>query len=190
MLRLETPRLLLLSTPLQVIQTRLLRANFTADVPSTPGGGTGNETETVRVHFPSEWPGDALAIFPSLAEEMATDPGRGDWGGTMIERATRKAVGQMSFMEPPEASGMVELGYGVNPSSQNRGYATETARALVTWAAARSDVRRITAKCRKDNLPSLRVLEKVGFRRTGRWIEQDEEIIVWEWESGSCAGGL
>ena len=183
MLRLETPRLLLLSTPLHVIQTRLLCSDFTAQVPSTPGDGTRNETETVRVHFPSEWPGDALAIFPRLAKEMAIDPARGDWGGTMIERTTHIAVGQMSFMKPPDVRGTVELGYGVNPSYRNRGYATETARALVAWAVARPDVRRITASCREDNDPSIRVLEKVGFQRTGRRMEQGDPLILWEWKT-------
>ena len=158
-----------------------MQSDFEAQVPRQALRDGRTSFEAVKVRFPPEWPGAALALFPTWATQLATNPQYADWGGTMIERSTLLAVGQMSFKELPDEGGTVELGYGVNPSSQNRGYATEMARALVAWAVKQPAVRRITAECREDNAASVRVLEKVGFRPVGRRLDDAELLITWEW---------
>ncbi|MGI8824694.1 MAG: hypothetical protein ACR2JC_03435 [Chloroflexota bacterium] len=58
---LRTPRLILVPTPLPVINKRLECDDFVAavSVPLDPNTQTGGGELTVR--FPPEWPGDALA---------------------------------------------------------------------------------------------------------------------------------
>jgi len=56
-----------------------------------------------------------------------------------------------------------------------RGYATEAAQRLMDWARAEHGVRRFISSTTPDNAPSLRVHEKLGFRRTGQVV--DGEII-------------
>jgi ribosomal-protein-alanine N-acetyltransferase len=153
---LETPNLLLVPTTLRVLRTRLEADSFEADVPV--GGGT------VRVVFPTGWPRDALAISPVMIEQPEREPDVESWGGTLVDRADRVAVGQIGFKAPPDARGVAGIGYGVNPSYQGRGYATEAVRALVAWASGQPGVRRVTAECRTDNVGSTRVLEKRGSR--------------------------
>lgn len=58
-----------------------------------------------------------------------------------------------------------DLGYTFDPAYGGRGYATEAVTAMVAHAFDRLGVRRITAGCFADNLPSVRILEKVGMRR-------------------------
>lgn len=65
----------------------------------------------------------------------------------------------------------VNLGYWITPAEQGRGYATEAVRSLLGLARALGH-QRIVAHHYIDNLPSGRVLEKVGFRRTGRVVER------------------
>ena len=176
----ESPRLLLLSTPLAVLKTRLLRDDFSADIalpPSNEGQGT---AAALRVHFPPEWPGDALGLFPRWAARLEATPAYVEWGGTLIERAEHVAVGQMSFKDLPDGRGCVELGYGINPAYRNRGYATEMARALTGWALAQPAVRRVTAECLVDNSASARVLDKAGFTQIGRRLDEEGELLVWE----------
>lgn len=60
-----------------------------------------------------------------------------------------------------------ELGYWISPDAWNRGYATEAARAVLDMAPALR-IRRITARPMVDNPASGRVLQKLGFRSTGR----------------------
>ena len=57
------------------------------------------------------------------------------------------------------------LGYIFDPAYAGRGYATESVAAVVTHAVDTLGVRRVTAGCFADNHASVRILEKVGFRR-------------------------
>jgi RimJ/RimL family protein N-acetyltransferase len=67
--------------------------------------------------------------------------------------------------------GEVNLGYWIARSDWGRGYATEAARAVLGLADALGH-RRVVASHYIDNAASGRVLEKVGFRRTGRVAER------------------
>ncbi|HEV8229700.1 MAG TPA: GNAT family N-acetyltransferase, partial [Candidatus Limnocylindria bacterium] len=58
---------------------------------------------------------------------------------------------------------------------RRRGYATESALALMDWATREHGVRRFISSTTPENAPSLRVHEKLGFRRTGEIV--DGEII-------------
>jgi RimJ/RimL family protein N-acetyltransferase len=172
MLYLETARLILVETPLDVLQLRLQQHTFTADV-ILPNGA-------MQVTFPAEWPGDALVLFPMLIEQYQQAPDTVPWGGTLIDRTERVAVGQMGCKGHPRA-GAVEIGYGINPAYQQRGYATEMAHALTTWLLNQPDVSRVTAECRTDNYGSIRVLEKAGFARIGERVDdEDGPLFVWE----------
>ncbi|WP_424950654.1 GNAT family N-acetyltransferase [Deinococcus sp.] len=174
MFTLETQRLLIVQTPLTLIETRLQHAGFSSDLPTAAG--------TLHVHFPAEWPGDALVIFPVMAEQLRSAPDTLPWGGVMLDRTARVAVGQISFKGLPDASGTLEVGYGVNPSFQGRGYASEATRALTEWALARPDVRRVSAECLDSNAGSVRVLERAGFSRVGERSDAEEggTLVLWE----------
>lgn len=61
----------------------------------------------------------------------------------------------------------VELGYWIAPQHWGQGYASETVRCVLAVAQALGH-RRVFARHFVDNKASGRVLEKAGFRRTGR----------------------
>ena len=89
-------------------------------------------------------------------------------------------VGYVNFHGPPgvndiAAPDAVELGWTVFPRHRRRGYATETARALMEWATNAHGIRRFVSSTTPDNAPSLRVHEKLGFAPTGQIV--DREII-------------
>ncbi|MEV6286544.1 GNAT family N-acetyltransferase [Kribbella sp. NPDC051770] len=69
-------------------------------------------------------------------------------------------VGEGSFEEP-------EIAYELARRAQGMGFATEAGRAVVE-AAARTGRRRLWATVREWNDASFRVLEKLGFERSGR----------------------
>ena len=60
-----------------------------------------------------------------------------------------------------------ELAYELLRAVHGRGYATEVARAVVTWAGD-AGCPRLWATVRDWNAASRRVLAKLGFRETGR----------------------
>lgn len=175
-----TPRLILAATPLQVIKMRLQCDDFTADVPVSLSEEGADRIDLLRIHFPPEWPGDAIALLPAWETELTTNPGFEMWGGTMIDRASMTAVGQMTLMPLQDQPGTAELGYGVNRGYQGQGCATESARALVQWAEREPRIRRIRASCLEENVASARVLEKVGFQPIGAQDDDEGHLILWE----------
>ena len=66
-----------------------------------------------------------------------------------------------------------ELAYELLRAAHGRGYATEAGRAVVTWAAE-AGYPRLWATVRDWNAASRRVLDKLGFRETGR-VEPDAD---------------
>jgi RimJ/RimL family protein N-acetyltransferase len=76
---------------------------------------------------------------------------------------------------------MVEIAYGIVPSFEGRGYATEAARALVNHARTHEQVRQIIAHTMPVPNASTRVLKKCGFTFAGEVIDP-EDGRVWRWE--------
>jgi RimJ/RimL family protein N-acetyltransferase len=76
---------------------------------------------------------------------------------------------------------MVEIAYGIHPDQQGRGYATEAAAALVSYAFTQSNVRLIRAHTLPEPNASTRVLTKCGFKHIGEVVDP-EDGLVWRWE--------
>lgn len=114
----------------------------------------------------ADWPQpDLLGVLPRQA---ATSPGTERFGiWVMIERDSASVVGDIGFHGPPDGTSSIEVGYCVTPDRRRRGYATEAARAIVDWALSQPGIRVVVAGCDRDNVPSIRTLERLGFRRTG-----------------------
>ena len=94
-----------------------------------------------------------------------------------VSRETGTVVGKVGFHAPPAADGSVEIGYRVARPYRRKGLATEMAVAMIAWAGAQGASACI-ASVRPDNTPSLRLIEGLGFERTG---EQIDEIDGLEW---------
>ena len=123
-------------------------------------------SRTLGTQLSEDWPApDLLGILPRQSAAAADQECFGIW--VMIERSSETVVGDAGFHGPPNAAGMVEIGYSVIPSRRRRGYATEAARALVEWAYLQPNVHVIVAGCDPDNVPSICTLERIGFVRTG-----------------------
>ena len=130
---------------------------------------------------PDEFPGQDLKVLELRRMQLAADPALAPRSArAMVRREDRVMVGYVNFHGPPgvndiEAPGAAELGWSVFAPERRRGYATEAALRLMDWARAEHGVRRFISSTTPDNAPSLRVHDKLGFRRTGQVV--DGEII-------------
>ena len=59
------------------------------------------------------------------------------------------------------------LGYCLDEPAWGRGFATESAAALLKWSFETLDLNRVQAETDTRNIASARVLEKLGFEREG-----------------------
>lgn len=124
-------------------------------------------------------------VSPHWLEALRNAVGQGPnpWrhGFWIIEKASGQIVGGAGFKGAPDADGMVEIAYGVVPSREGRGYATEAARALIHFAMGDARVKRIRAHTRPEPNASTRVLTKCGFVHIGLVVDP-EDGPVWRWE--------
>jgi len=87
-----------------------------------------------------------------------------------VRKADRVMIGQGGYAGLPR-DGSVEVGYSVLEAHQKQGYATEATRALIDRAFS-IGVHTVTAQTMPDLLPSIRVLERLGFRYVGAGSEE------------------
>jgi [ribosomal protein S5]-alanine N-acetyltransferase len=132
--------------------------------------------------IPNEFPGQALGLVRFRRDQIAEHSGWLPWSlrAIVLREPERTMVGYANFHGPPGVNdlmrpGAAETGYTVFPAYRGRGFATETAQAMMDWAAGEHGVREFISGVTPDNAPSLRVNDKLGFVRTGDIV--DGEII-------------
>lgn len=98
-------------------------------------------------------------------------PDRTGWmSWYFVRKNGRVLIGQGGFCGVPEA-GVVEIGYSLLEAHQKRGYATEAVRALIDHAISVAQIHTVTAQTLPELMPSIRVLERLGFRFVGPGAE-------------------
>ena len=117
----------------------------------------------------------------ALRSSSEPDPWR--HGFFVVHREGRSVIGSAGFKGPPDSAGMVEIAYGIVPSFEGRGYATEVAAELVRFAFASKQVQLVRAHTLPVVNASTRVLVKCGFHRIGTVVDPADGP-VWRWERG------
>lgn len=128
-------------------------------------------------------PEDRAAVSPAWLAMLENSSPADPWihGFKLVHRESGAVVGRCGFKGPPDAGGMVEIAYGVNPESEGNGYATEAAQALVAYAFTRGLVRVARAHTLPQQNASTRILTRCGFRLVGEVVDP-EDGLVWRWE--------
>jgi RimJ/RimL family protein N-acetyltransferase len=128
-------------------------------------------------------------VWRMRSEQCESDPGAAAWvTGIVWDEQNSFAAGAAGFHEPPDADGMVEIGYGIDPAFRRRGYARAALEALLARAAREPDVRRVRVSIRPDNVASSGLALRYGFRQIGeQWDDEDGLELVYEMgaEAGS-----
>jgi len=75
------------------------------------------------------------------------------------------------------------MGWFLMPEYHNKGYITEAARGLLNYAFAQDNCIRITTACYRENMPTQKVMEKVGFRKEAEKLES-------QWHDGKMKDRL
>ena len=138
-------------------------------------------TEVVLARVATMSPADRAEVSPDWLTRLRTAaPSPWTHGFALAERAAGTVVGRCGYKGPPDADGVVEIAYGVDPGYQGRGYAKEAAAALVEFALG-AGARVVRAHTRPESGASARVLAACGFERVGEVVDP-EDGAVWRWE--------
>lgn len=99
------------------------------------------------------------------------------WGPWIIYlNDTKEVIGDIGFKGEPDSRKTVEVGYGIIKHYRNQGYASEALQAMLAHCFEKTDVLRVTAECRHDNLSSLKVLQK------GCMLRDYERLQMVHWQ--------
>src|ERR1017187_8298291 len=112
--------------------------------------------------------------------------GYGYW--VVEEKVSGSFVGEVGFadykreMQSPVKE-LPEIGWVLDSRAHGKGYATEAARAAITWGEAHFSPPRTTCIVSPDNLRSIRVAEKCGYRNLELTLYKGKPIIVFVQEA-------
>jgi ribosomal-protein-alanine N-acetyltransferase len=88
--------------------------------------------------------------------------GRFEW--LVYMHRVRKPVGWVSLRIADRDLATGEIGYSIVRDFRGRGIASEAVRALIDMAFSEGGLTRVNAYCVPANMPSRRLLERLGFR--------------------------
>lgn len=109
-----------------------------------------------------DWPHDDTADgFRPLAEHPEHT---GE--GTFLILLDGMVIGDCGWFGPADEDGEVEIGYGLAPSARGAGHGTAAVALLLDWVTTRG-ARSVRAEVLPSNVPSLRLLERLGFEDVG-----------------------
>lgn len=122
-------------------------------------------------------------VSPAFLARLRAAKGTNPWhqGFAVVHRESRSVIGNAGFKGPPDGDGVVEIAYGIVPGYEGRGYATEAAAALVSFASESGAVRVVRAHTLPEVNASGTVLTRCGFRRVEDVVDP-EDGPVWRWE--------
>lgn len=118
--------------------------------------------------------------------------GFGYW--VMEEKATGGFAGELGFADykrdiQPPLDGIPEAGWVLAPAAHGKGFATEAVRAVLRWGDRRFGSARTVCLIHPENLASVRVAEKCGYREFRRAAYHGHETLLFERvASGKNAG--
>jgi len=127
--------------------------------------------------------GGSLWTWRRRSRQVALDPGSASWvTGVIVDAQRQLVVGRAGFHGPPDADGMVEVGYSVDPAFRRQGYARAALVAMLDRAASEPTVLTVRATVSPDNIASRSLVAQFGFVEVGEQLdEEDGWETIFEW---------
>jgi RimJ/RimL family protein N-acetyltransferase len=137
----------------------------------------------VNAEIPAEWPPQDWEphVLEFVLLQLTARPDTLGWTRFVAlrdrESELRTLVGTVGAVPPGtemshSALGEIEVGYGILPAFQRRGFATEALTGMMDWVRSRAKIRTFVAQTFPHLEASIRVLKKTGFELAGDGSEE------------------
>jgi ribosomal-protein-alanine N-acetyltransferase len=152
--------------------------------------------ELLGVSASADWDISRCALNLRL-KQLEENPGLQPWLLRAISLRDRPLlVGHIGFHTAPGAEYLarlspagVEFGFGILEEWRRQGIATEASEAVMRWAREQHQVQRFVLSISPDNVPSLGLATKLGFRKIGSHIDEldgPEDIFERTYAPSEC----
>ena len=144
----------------------------------------------IGLGLPSAWLADADRLIRFRLNQVREHPEDEPWliRPIAVRTPPATAIGIFNFHGSPDERGFAEVGYGLDPTHRNQGYAIEAVRGVLDWAAHEHGVNRFRASIAPTNERSINLVTKLGMRRVGsQWDEDDGLELLYtieQWGTG------
>jgi RimJ/RimL family protein N-acetyltransferase len=134
---------------------------------------------------PADWDDHA---YEYVVDKMTRYPNSHGWGRYIALKPTaqestnagrRTLIGTCGATLPIEINDDPEIGYGILPAYQRRGYASEAVAALIEWIFSHPHVRSVNAQTFPHLQPSLGVMAKNGLQFVGPGPGPEEGTVLY-----------
>jgi ribosomal-protein-alanine N-acetyltransferase len=125
---------------------------------------------------------ECRSLWRRRSKQIIDIPGDAAWiTRLMVDPNVAMPVGVAGFHGAPDETGMVEIGYRVDPEFRRRGHARRSVETLLAVARQHKEVRSVRATVSPGNTPSLALIESFAFIEVGeQWDDEDGLEIVYE----------
>jgi RimJ/RimL family protein N-acetyltransferase len=134
--------------------------------------------QLLRADVPANWPtplydSDARQHFLRVVSENPDAVGWTAWFILLLDdTGKRTLIGAAGACGLPDGGGRIVIGYSLLDPFHGKGYATEALRGFLDWAKREHSLRTVVADTFPHLTPSIRVLEKNGFVRSGAGTDE------------------
>lgn len=145
--------------------------------------GLSGDLRTVEEQLAAAVPVDLAddpAVLRFALAQLAADPDYLPWSvRALILKVSGEMVGHIRFHTRPDpdylrpyAEKAIEFGYVVFSAHRRHGYAREAIDGVMRWAEGKHDIRRFVVSISPDNVASLRLADRFGFRKIGQHVDE------------------
>jgi [ribosomal protein S5]-alanine N-acetyltransferase len=133
------------------------------------------------VVLPDEFPRPGERRFLEFRLRQMRDDARFETWCPNVVVLDGQMIGHAGYHGPPgvnstQAADAVEYGYAIYPPWRGHGYATRAAVMLMDMAEERAGIRHFVLAVAPDNDPSLAIVRKLGFVKTGEVMDEEDGL--------------
>ena len=100
---------------------------------------------------------------------------------TLINKSNGDKIGICGLYNRDGIDG-IDIGFGILPHFESLGYAYESSSRLIKGAFEELELEEIKAIANQDNIPSQKLIKKLGFEFTGKTVlpNENDELLLFE----------
>jgi len=137
-----------------------------------------SDNEVCRYLYDAE-PYTTIDEAKSLIEVFINPEGKTLNRWIIVEKKSGEPIGTCGFASWDKDNNIADIGYDLNPAYWNIGYMTEALTEAITSGFDNMSLNRIEAVISLENVASIKLIEKLGFKREG--IMRDRHLYKGEY---------
>ena len=85
-------------------------------------------------------------------------------------------IGSVGFHNLPDVNGMIEIGFGIDPTFQNKGYGKQLLHGMWNWVVKDQRVKTLRYTVSPSNLISKQIIQKLEFDLVGEQLDDVDGV--------------